>query len=278
MPELPEVETIARALRPALVGRPISGLRVSGMPLRLRRPIPARALERAVAGARVVAVTRRAKYLLLELSSQFVVLVHLGMSGRLTLAPASVPPSRHTHVVFALDRDEELRFVDPRRFGLVAVYPREQLDLSPELRGLGADPLDPAFTPEALLQALQATHGCSIKAFLLNQRRVAGVGNIYACEALFLAGIHPQASADRLSPARARKLHRGLKRTLTRAVSYRGTTFRDYRDPLGESGENQYQLQVYMREGERCKRCGRTLRRLVQQARSTFYCPGCQRV
>ena len=277
MPELPEVETIARDLRTRLPGRTIHGVELSSLPLRMARPVDRRRLTRAAVGARVEAVRRRGKYLILDLSSAHALLVHLGMSGRLALEADGTERAAHTHAVFVLDHDEELRFVDPRRFGLIAAYPAAALAGSPELRVLGPDPLEAAFTPALLRNALGATKGADIKAFLLDQRRIAGVGNIYASEALFVAGIHPRRRAAGLTFARATRLHAAVRQVLLGAVENRGTTFRDYVGPYGWRGQNQFKLHVYMREGETCHRCGAPIRRITQQARSTFYCGRCQK-
>jgi formamidopyrimidine-DNA glycosylase len=277
VPELPEVETVARGLRERLVGRAIAGAWLSGKPLRMLVPIDRAALVRATRDARVIAIRRRGKYLLMDLSTGATLLWHLGMSGQLAMAPAATPRPAHTHVALALDRAEELRFRDPRRFGWLAIYPQAEVAGSAELRALGPDPLDGSFTPEVLMAALRDTRGCNIKAFLLDQRRIAGVGNIYASEALFVAGIHPRRKAANLTAARAARLHHAIVEVLETAVRNRGTSFRDYVDAEGWLGENQNHLRVFMRVGEPCPRCGARLRKLTQQARSTFYCPQCQR-
>jgi formamidopyrimidine-DNA glycosylase len=277
MPELPEVETIARGLRTRLPGRSVVAVFTSDKPLRMLQPVDRARLLRAVGDASFAAVERWGKYLLLELSSGWSLLVHLGMTGQLGLAARGEPRAPHTHVVLTLADGEELRFRDPRRFGWIASYPRAELATCAELASLGPDPLADAFSPAALAEALRATRGCSLKAFLLDQRRLAGVGNIYASEALFRAGLHPAMPAHRLGPARAARLFAALRQVLTAAVENRGTSFRDYRDAGGARGENQFHLQVFMRDGQRCLRCGGTIRRITQQARSTFYCPGCQR-
>jgi formamidopyrimidine-DNA glycosylase len=277
VPELPEVETVARGLRERLIGRAIAGAWLSGKPLRMLVPIDRAALVRAVRNARVTAVRRRGKYLLMDLSTEATLLWHLGMSGQLALAAAATPRPAHTHVALALDRAEELRFRDPRRFGWLAIYPQAEVAGSAELRALGPDPLDGSFTREVLAAALRATRGANIKAFLLDQRRIAGVGNIYASEALFVAGIHPRRKAASLTVARAARLHDAIVEVLETAVKNRGTSFRDYVDAEGWLGENQNHLRVFMRAGQPCPRCGARLRRLTQQARSTFYCPQCQR-
>jgi formamidopyrimidine-DNA glycosylase len=277
VPELPEVETVARDLRERLRGRRVTRLECSGLPLRMNKPVPRQRIERAAVGASVRDVWRRAKYIIVAFSSNQALLVHLGMSGRFEVLPVSEPRRPHTHLVFTFGGGEELRFTDPRRFGMVTAYPLGSLDASEELRDLGPDPLDAAaFTPESLADSLKGTQGANIKAFLLDQRRVAGIGNIYACEALYRAGIDPRARARTISRGRATRLHAAIRDVLEQAVQKRGTSFRDYVDSWGRAGENQLALRVFQREGEPCPTCSTPVRRIVQQARSTFFCPRCQ--
>jgi len=275
MPELPEVETVARSLRARLVGRTVERLETSGLPL--RRPVDAARIAAATVGARVEAIDRIGKYLLLRLSRGDVLLCHLGMSGRLLFVSnvQEVPRPPHTHVVFSVE-GAELRYVDARRFGELVAYKVQELAHSPELAALGVDPLSDGFTPAWFAAALDGSRR-DVKQFLLDQGRVAGLGNIYACEALFRAGISPRRRADRLGPRRAARLHEAIREVLARSVERRGTTFRDYVDADGEGGGNQHHLAVYGREGEPCPTCAAPVRRLVQGARSTFYCPHCQR-
>lgn len=275
MPELPEVETVARSLRPRLVGRRLQAVWTSGKPL--RRPVDRAALRRAAGGAEVEAVERRGKYLVLRLAGQRVLLCHLGMTGRMVVEPAASPRAAHTHVAFVLDDGaDELRYIDARRFGHLAALAAGELERSAELAVLGVDPLSPAFTAAGLEVALAGSRR-AIKDFLLDQGRVAGIGNIYAAEALFVAEISPRRRADRLGRERAARLHAAVVSVLAAAVERRGTTISDYVDAEGRGGENQHHLAVYGREGQPCRRCGRAIRRLVQGARSTFFCPGCQR-
>jgi formamidopyrimidine-DNA glycosylase len=274
VPELPEVEMVARTLRPRLLGRRIVRVEVSGK--RLRRPIDLRALRRACACATVESVQRLGKYLLLGCSSERTIVAHLGMSGRFTFAPTTQALEPHTHARFFLEVDEELRFIDPRRFGVLSVYPSPSARASPELAGLGVDPFEDAFSPERLARELAATRR-DVKAFLLDQRWIAGLGNIYAAEALFAARLAPRRRAHRIKPAEAVALHAAIKAVLEAGIRNRGTSFSDYVDADGRSGENQKALYVYGREGEGCRVCGGVIRRLVQGARSTFYCPHCQR-
>jgi formamidopyrimidine-DNA glycosylase len=274
MPELPEVEMVARTLRPRLVGRRVLAVETSGLPL--RRPVDRARLKKVAVGASVESVERVGKYLLIDLSSGTTLLAHLGMSGRFTFAPPETPRAPHTHVVFALDDGVELRYVDHRRFGILRAYDRSRVRGSPELSILGPDPFEAGFTVEYLAAQLAKTRR-DVKTFLLDQTRIAGVGNIYASEALFLAGIGPRRRTHRLKREQAARLHEAVKKTLAAGISNRGTSFSDYVDADGELGTNQDTLHVYGREGEPCRTCGSAIRRLVQGARSTFYCPECQR-
>lgn len=273
MPELPEVETVRRSLL-RLVGRTVARVATSG--LALRAPVDEKRLARACAGARVDGVRRVGKYLLLDFSRGDVLLAHLGMSGRFLFADGDAPREPHTHAVFALDGGGELRYVDPRRFGFLRACSADEVAESPELRALGPDPLSRAFTVDGFADALSSSR-TPIKSFLLDQSRIAGLGNIYASEVLHRAGVSPRRRADRLGRARAERLHRAIVEVLAAAVSRRGTTFRDYVDADGARGGNQFHLAVYDRAGEPCPVCNAAIRRVTQGARSTFYCPACQR-
>jgi len=277
MPELPEVETVVRSLAPRLEGRRIVDVWGSGLPLRLARPVDLRHVSALCLRRRFRAVRRRGKYILLELGKvsdggDQGLSVHLGMTGRLRLQPAREPRAPHTHVVWTLDRGDELRFVDPRRFG--SVSPADSLAALPELAQLGPDPLSELDERElgARLDGVRAP----IKAFLLDQRRVAGLGNIYVCEALHRARIHPSTPASR-ARGRAAALLAGIRGALESGIANRGTTLRDFVDSNGEAGENLASLLVYGREGAPCRTCGARVRRRVDAARSTFFCPGCQK-
>lgn len=276
MPELPEVETIVRGLRPQLEGTRIDEVWTSGLRMRLARALDVGALTRVCRGARVLCVRRKGKFILVDVEGQGGrsggLLVHLGMSGRLRLAAAAEPREKHTHVVWTLAGERELRLVDPRRFGWVCAG--ASADTLPDLAHLGPDPLSALDVPT--LAAAVATSRAPIKAFLLDQRRVAGLGNIYVCEALFRGGIHPTTPARRTRP-RAEALMRGIKETLTLAIANRGTTLRDYVDAHGGTGGNLAALLVYGREGKPCTTCGTPIRRRIDAARSTFFCTRCQR-
>jgi formamidopyrimidine-DNA glycosylase len=272
VPELPEVETIVRGLRPALVGREIAGVWGSGQALHLARAVDLRGLRRVAVGRAITAVRRRGKYITIVTGHDEGVCIHLGMTGRLRVQPAAAPRAAHTHVVFSLAGGDELRFADARRFGLVA--PGAPLSTLPALASLGPDPLT-ELDVEGLARALAGVRA-PIKAFLLDQTRVAGLGNIYVCEALHAARIHPTTPAGRLR-RRAPALLAAVREALEGGIARRGTTLRDYVDADGREGDNAAALLVYGREGQPCPSCGRPIRRRVDAARSTFYCPNCQR-
>ena len=279
MPELPEVETIVRGLRPTLRGRAITAVWGSGFALRLARAVDLRGLRRVSVGRVVTDVRRRGKYIALATAAAgrgaadgSGICIHLGMTGRLRVQPASAARAPHTHVVFTLDHGDELRFVDARRFGWVA--PGAPLGALPVLAALGPDPLS-ELDADGLARALDRVRA-PIKAFLLDQTRVAGLGNIYVCEALFGAGIHPTTPAGR-ARRRAAALFAAIRATLEGGIARRGTTLRDYVDADGFAGDNASALRVYGRAGEACLTCGTAIRRRVDSARSTFYCPSCQK-
>lgn len=274
MPELPEVETIRRGLERRIVGRVIRAVEVREV--RFRERLNPAVLQHSLVGRRIRAVARRSKYLLLHLHDGQVLVLHLGMSGWLVVEPPETLPGPHTHVVLELDDSSQLRFTDPRRFGRLFLLPDlGSLASDRRLAGLGPEPLSAAFD---LGYLQERTHRVRkpVKNLLLDGSAVAGVGNIYACEALYRAGIHPRTPAGRLGPERLRRLHASLVDVLRRAVGAGGTTLRDYRDAEGRPGSYQFRLRVYGREGETCRKCRRRVRRIVQSGRSTFYCPGCQ--
>lgn len=271
MPELPEVEVTRRGIAAALRGATVRSVRL-GKPLRW----PLGTDPAGLVGARVGDVTRRGKYLWLPLEPAGGLLLHLGMSGSLALLERAPPHGAHDHFDLGTDRGT-LRLNDPRRFGAVVWAPA--LDAEPAatlLARLGAEPFDPALTPLAFHAALHRRHA-PIKAVLLAGDIVVGAGNIYACETLFQAGIHPALRADRISRPRAEKLLAALRTTLARALELGGSTLRDFTDAHGMSGAYQASAAVYGREGEPCPRCGAAVRRVVQGQRSTFFCAACQR-
>ena len=272
MPELPEVETIARDLAAAVVGATVTAVWGSGLGLHLGRAVDLAGVRRVTAGRPVRAVRRKGKYLLLDFEAGAGVVVHLGMSGRLRVEPAASPRAAHTHVALALADGRELRFVDPRRFGWVA--PGEPLEGRPELAALGPDPLAELDARELARRMTGAR--APIKAFLLDQTRLAGLGNIYVSEALHRARIHPATPAGRLL-AQAPALLAGIRAALEQGIRNRGTTLRDYVDASGTPGNNAAALLVYGRAGQPCSICGGTIRRSVDGGRATYFCAGCQR-
>ncbi len=274
MPELPEVETVRRGLEPLLVGRRLG--RVLVREPRLRRPVPLD-LDRRLRGRTVLAVERRGKYLVLRLD-RGALLAHLGMSGSFRRCARSEPLRRHDHLRIGLDRRTELRFHDPRRFGMVLPIDGP-LEEAPPLVRLGPEPLGPAFHAEHLLRlARTRRRRTPLHAFLLDQTVVAGIGNIYASEALFLAGLAPGRAAGRLTRPRAERLVEAVRRVLREAIAAGGTTLRDHHDLDGEEGWFARELRVYGRAGEPCPACGAAIRRQDVRGRSAFRCPTCQSV
>ncbi len=274
MPELPEVEVLRRSLAPRLEGRRLG--RVVVRESRLREPVSVAKLRRDCSRQRVLDLRRRAKYLLVDLTGDKTLVVHLGMSGRLTLGPKGRPEEAHEHVAIEVEDDGELRFRDPRRFGLVFSAPTRLLERDRHFCHLGVEPLDGAFDG-AYLAELAAGRKAPIKSFLMDARNVVGVGNIYVCEALFRAGVHPWRRAGRIARPRWDRIAASIREVLAEAIAEGGTTLNDFADGSGEAGYFQVALDVYGREGEDCSRCGRTLRRKTLSNRGTFYCPGCQR-
>ena len=271
MPELPEVETVRRGIAPHISGRTIK--RAVVRERRLRRPVTNQ-LDRLVRGRRIQAVGRRAKYLVLRTDGGHL-LVHLGMSGSLRVLTRDTPPGAHDHVDLCLSGGVRLRFRDPRRFGTV-LWTGAEPERHPLLRGLGPEPLSDDLEP-GHLHRISRGRSAPVRNFLLDGRVVAGVGNIYACEALFRAGIAPHRKAGTISAARYRRLTGEIKATLAEAIAAGGSTLRDFVNASGEAGYFTMQLQVYGREGEPCRRCRRPLRRITLGQRSAFYCTHCQR-
>ncbi|MHC8507941.1 MAG: bifunctional DNA-formamidopyrimidine glycosylase/DNA-(apurinic or apyrimidinic site) lyase [Rhodospirillales bacterium] len=277
MPELPEVETVRRGLLPVLKGRVLAHVRANRPDLRF--PLP-KGMARRMTGRRVTAIDRRAKFLLMRLEGGLVFILHLGMSGRVLVYPPGVSPppeGKHDHIVIETDHGAVMRFNDPRRFGSADLTGDNALHRHKMLAALGPEPLGDDLTPEILANALKGKR-TPIKSALLDQRVIAGVGNIYACEALFRAGISPRRSAAAVQGGRAQKLCAAVKAVLAEAVQAGGSTLRDHRAPSGELGYFQHAFRVYGREGEPCPACAQSpVRRITQSGRSTFFCPRCQR-
>jgi formamidopyrimidine-DNA glycosylase len=269
MPELPEVEVTRRGIEPLVLGRTISSITVREPRLRWRVPADLPAL----AGRKVRAVKRRGKYLLLDCGDGHLIL-HLGMSGSLRLVAPGEAPGKHDHVDLSFGR-QVLRLRDPRRFGAL-LWTRRPPESHPLIRHLGLEPLSPALDGHRLHQLARASR-VPIKPFLMDGRRVVGVGNIYASESLFLAGIAPRKPADRLSAPSCARLAAAIKRTLRAAIRSGGSSLRDFVGSDGAYGCFQRRAWVYDRAGEECRRCGGLIRRIVQAQRATYYCPACQR-
>jgi formamidopyrimidine-DNA glycosylase len=294
MPELPEVETVRRGLLPVLEGKRITGLEQNRADLRF--PLPAHFAER-MRGKKVERLERRAKYLIAHLSGGDALLMHLGMTGRFTVHSAlssgkkvrtcvhdTANDAKHDHIVLHIEDGATVTYNDARRFGFMLLIPESELAEHPLMHGLGVEPLGRDLTPEYLARRAAGKKG-DLKAFLSDQRVVAGLGNIYVCEALFRAGLSPKRKAATLAARsgrpneRAEKLVAAIKAVLKDAVAAGGSSLRDYRRTDGALGEFQHTFAVYGREGEPCGpggRCG-TVKRIVQAGRSTFYCPKCQR-
>jgi formamidopyrimidine-DNA glycosylase len=274
VPELPEVETVARDLRGAVTGRRIEHVTVD-RPDVVKYP-DGRMLPQLLVGQRFEGVDRRGKYLLLGLDSGDELMVHLGMTGHLLVCDADAPVAKHTHIRAALDDGRELRFDDARRFGRVAYGSREALSEARVLPRLGVEPLSDAFSQDRLDAVLRKTTR-TVKAALLDQKGVAGLGNIYIDEACFLAGVRPTQRCHRLTRKERAALLDAIRRVLTAAVANRGSSVDDYRDAWNARGSNQERLQVYGRGGEPCFTCGRPLNHTVTAGRTTVYCAKCQR-
>ncbi|MDR3414839.1 MAG: bifunctional DNA-formamidopyrimidine glycosylase/DNA-(apurinic or apyrimidinic site) lyase [Nevskia sp.] len=271
MPELPEVETVRRGVEPHVVGRTIREAVVRDA--RLRWPVPAGFAD-YVRGKRIRGVARRGKYLIFDLGGDRVI-VHLGMTGRLLLLDAKEPLKRHDHVDLVLSGKLLLRFNDPRRFGAVLPWPEAEKE-HVLLAGMGPEPLSDDFSGEYLYQRSRG-RSAAVKLFIMDGGIVVGVGNIYASEALFRAGIRPAKAAGRVSRVQYDKLAQAIRDVLNFAIAHGGTTLRDYRGSDGNAGYFQQELMVYGREGQACKVCGTPIRRVVLGQRSTYYCHTCQK-
>ena len=273
MPELPEVETVCRSLQPHLVGRTISRVRI--LEPRLRILVNERDL-RSLAGKRVDAISRIAKYILLKLSDDRVWIFHLGMSGKLICVAPTTARQKHDHIIAALEDGAELRYHDPRRFGLSVVTEKDRLHELPQLRHVGLDPFGPALDGEYLFRFTRGSER-RIRDLLLDQQIVAGLGNIYANEILSVTGIKPTTRAHRLSRKQVQALAAAIPTLLQDAIRWCGTSFSDYRDGDDKSGEFQNHLRVYDRHGEKCRSCPGIVKRIAMGNRSAYYCPSCQK-
>src|SRR5947208_1093610 len=274
MPELPEVESVRRQLAPLLEGRRFERVEVTDP--RLTRPDDPAAVARSLEGERVASVGRRGKYLGVRFESGRTLLIHLRMTGSLRHARAGAPADDpHIRAVVRLDDGSDVAYRDIRRFGTWAVLERGEEDAYLAAR-LGAEPLGRAFTA-ARLGARLAKRRAPVKSAILDQRTLAGVGNIYADEALWYARVHPLREARSLAEGETAALHRGIRRALERGIERQGSTLRDYRLPDGESGGMQHEFKVYGRDGKPCERCGTPIEKISVAGRGTWYCASCQR-
>lgn len=271
MPELPEVEVSRRGIEPHLVGQTITQIIVRDT--RLRWPVSPELNE--LAGAQILAVERRAKYLIIH-TTQGYMIVHLGMSGALRVIPSATPAVKHDHIDLVLQSGWSLRYNDPRRFGCWLYSAEHPSSGHPLLQGLGPEPLTDAFTADMLYQSSRGRQQ-AIKTFIMDNHIVVGVGNIYANEALFKAGIHPQRAAGRISLKRYQQLVPIIKDTLTKAIAQGGTTLQDFTQVDGQPGYFKQELMVYGRGGKMCMVCRTRLKEIRLGQRSTVYCPRCQR-
>jgi formamidopyrimidine-DNA glycosylase len=270
---LPEIETLARKLRKTLIGKRIIEVQLSGLPL--RKPV-AESFASNLRGRTIRKILRRGKYIIAELEPKAFWLIHLGMSGRLRFQKPQSRGSKHIHAVVRFSDSTGLEYQDPRRFGLLATYEVFQLSQIPEISSLGMDPLDPGFNDKWLGPMLHRSRQ-DIKSFLLDQHRIAGLGNIYVCEALFHARIHPARRCHTLDPKETSRLVQGIRRVIRSAIRRRGTSFSDFLDVEGKPGENQNYLKVFQRDGEKCAGCPAPVQRIRQGNRSTYLCSNCQK-
>ena len=276
MPELPEVETIRRDLEPRITGRAITGFDVLPGAERLLRGVPQRAIRKRLLGAQISGIGRHGKYLLIELNGHHdaggpTLVVHLRMPGSLRHRRADAPDDRFLRARIPLDDGTELRFTDVRKFGTFDLVD----DPAEATAKLGPDATDPAFSADAFWTGLRGRRA-PIKSMLLDQRIVAGIGNIYADEALFLAHLHPEAPSGSLRPKERADLHAAIGRVLADGIKNRGASFRDYTDADGAAGNQQYFVRVFRRTDEPCDDCGATIRRSVVGGRASHWCPRCQ--
>ncbi len=273
MPELPEVEVVRQGLAPLLIGRTVREIYFSGK--RLRLPIPRLKLAELIKNSRITEIRRRAKYLLIEMADQAVIIIHLGMSGKLGIFPARAPQAIHDHLRFRLDNDMELRYNDTRRFGLVQAMSKEEFAAKAPFANLGPEPFSADFTAD-YLKGMAGQRIQPIKNFLMDSRMVVGIGNIYANEILFYCRIQPTMPIGSLSRPMWDNIIHYTPRILRRAIAQGGSTIADFVDSSGKPGYFQLELMVYGRENQPCKLCGSGIKKIIIGGRATFFCPKCQ--
>lgn len=274
MPELPEVETIRRTLVSKVEGRVIKTVRLH-LPRLIKWPSP-EAFQAVIRGKQINRLTRRGKYLLFHLDDGNILIVHLRMTGRLYYVAADIPLDKFVRIVFELDNGDHLIYADTRTLGTLYLMPAEELWRIAGLASLGPEPLTPEFTNDYLRGILRKRSG-KVKAVLLNQQLIGGLGNIYVDECLALAGVHPERPADSLDDNEISKLHQAINRVIEDGIAHGGTSFRDYRDGAGQKGSHQHHLHVYGRKAEPCRVCGTAIQRIEVGGRGTHYCPCCQK-
>ncbi len=274
MPELPEVEVVKQGLLPHVVGKTI--INISCSDKKLRFPIPRQEFASWITGGTVVSIDRRAKYLLFTMGNSAAMIVHLGMTGKLGILPASAPPVLHDHVVFSLPGDMEMRYNDTRRFGSIRVFSPEQFKQDDPFKNLGPEPLGPNYTA-AYMKKKAGTRLQPIKNFLMNSHVVVGIGNIYANEILFYSNIHPSLPIGSVSMKMWEIVVEKSRTVLERAIASGGSTISDFVNSSGQKGYFQLELMVYGRAGEPCKLCATPIAKQVIGGRSTFFCLSCQR-
>ncbi len=272
MPELPEVETLKRALTPLVLNKRL--LELNFLRKNLRFPIPSSELHKGLLNQKILAITRKGKYILIH-APDGSLLVHLGMSGRVTQAPSMKPMEKHTHALFKFEPNTYLHYIDPRRFGCLLWIPKG--NGHPLLDGLGPDPIDQEITAQEMKTAAKNCSSVSIKNFLMDAKRIAGIGNIYACEALFAARIYPKKPARKIKSTQWTILLSVLRDILKKSIVAGGTTLRDFHSTDGSQGYYKFKLAVYGKENKSCPVCTEPIKRIVQSARSTFYCKVCQK-
>jgi len=274
MPELPEVEVIMRGITPHLEGRRIERVLSSG--LRLRLPVPMAKLQQLVAGATVVEVGRRAKYGTILLDNGALLVIHFGMTGKLGLFPAESGKARHDHLCFQLSNGIEVRFNDPRRFGSLQLFGPDDPEKDRFFQTLGPEPFSEYFAA-GYLKKMAKKRKKPVKNFLMDGRVVAGIGNIYANEILFAAGVSPFKEVGLISLSAWKSMIKETRRILAQAIEAGGSTISDFVNSSGEKGYFQLSLKVYGRGGKACPECGESIMKTVQAGRATYYCPGCQK-
>ena len=275
MPELPEVETVMRGLSPAMLGHSIERVKLYRPDLRV--PFP-KNMQRKLAGQKITTLSRRAKYILINFENDQILVIHLGMSGRVSIIPKSekYDVQKHDHMILTMNSGTRIVYNDPRRFGMVFLVKTNALETHKAFSHLGPEPLGNDFSAPYLLEALK-NKKTSIKQAVLDQRVVVGVGNIYACEALYRAGINPKKQAYCIKSEKAEELVKAIRFILRKAIKAGGSTLKDYRHTDGELGYFQHNFTVYDCEGAPCKNCSKAIKRIVQGGRSTFYCATCQK-